>query len=199
VASKKKEKPAEAKAATSEPRVPARMFDFYKEKVVPALREQFRLTNPMQVPSLRKIVVNMGVGKATENKARIEHAQKELSAITGQRPVVTRARTSIANFKLRQGMPVGLSVTLRGAQMWEFFDRLLSVAIPRIRDFRGLPNKLDGRGNYTLGLSEQSVFPEIHLDKVEFVQGMHITFVTSASTDEHGFALLQKLGLPFRK
>jgi large subunit ribosomal protein L5 len=180
-------------------RVPARLFLQYREKVAPALREQFRYSNPMQVPSLEKIVLNMGIGRAAENKARIEHAQKDLSAIAGQKPVVTKARVSVAGFKLREGMPIGLAVTLRGAHMWEFFDRLTSIAIPRIRDFRGLPTKLDGRGNYTMGLSEQSVFPEIQLDKVEFVQGMNITFVTTAKTDEEAFALLQKLGLPFRK
>jgi large subunit ribosomal protein L5 len=186
-------------AAPAEPAPPPRLRDFYREKVVPGLRDQFRYKNPMQVPTLRKIVVNMGVGKATENKARIEHALRELSQIAGQKPVVTRARTSVAGFKLREGMPIGVSVTLRGTQMWEFADRLMAVAIPRIRDFRGLPNKFDGRGNYTMGLSEQSVFPEIHLDKVEFVQGMSITFVTSARTDEEGLALLQRLGMPFRK
>ena len=145
------------------------------------------------------IVINMGVGKATENKARLEHAQRELGAISGQKPVVTKARKSVAGFKLRQGYPVGVAVTLRGDRMWEFLDRLMSVAIPRIRDFRGLPNKLDGRGNYTMGLSEQSVFPEIQLDKVEFVQGMDITFVTTARTDKEGQALLAGLGMPFRK
>jgi large subunit ribosomal protein L5 len=153
----------------------------------------------MQVPALTKIVVNMGIGRAAENKARIEHAQRELAAIAGQRPVVTRARVSVAGFKLRKGMPIGVAVTLRRRHMWEFLDRLLTVAIPRIRDFRGLPRKLDGSGNYTIGLSEQSVFPEISLDKVEFVQGMNITFVTSARTDEEALALLEQIGVPFRK
>jgi large subunit ribosomal protein L5 len=141
----------------------------------------------------------MGIGKATENKARLEHAQRELGVITGQKPIVTKARKSVAGFKIREGYPIGCAVTLRGARMWEFMDRLTTIAIPRIRDFRGLPNKFDGRGNYTMGLSEQSVFPEVNLDKVEFVQGMHITFVTSARTDEEGLALLTKLGMPFVK
>jgi large subunit ribosomal protein L5 len=196
---KEKKGKGDKAAAPAEPAPPPRLRDVYREKVVPALREQFRYKNPMQVPTLRKVVVNMGVGKATENKARIEHALRELGQIAGQKPVVTRARTSVAGFKLREGMAIGVAVTLRGTQMWEFVDRLMAVAIPRIRDFRGLPNKFDGRGNYTMGLSEQSVFPEIHLDKVEFVQGMSITFVTSARTDEEGLALLQRLGMPFRK
>ena len=171
----------------------------YDEKVRPALKEQFSYDNPMMIPRLQKVVINMGIGRAVENKARIEHAVRELTTIAGQKPVVTKARRSVAGFKLREGMPIGCRVTLRGARMWEFVDRLISVAIPRIRDFRGLPVKLDGRGNYTMGLSEQSVFPEINLDKVEFVQGMDITFVTSAPTDEEAFALLKELGMPFRK
>ncbi len=175
-----------------------RLLQTYREKVVPALREQFGFRNPMEVPRMTKIVVNMGVGRAVENKARIEHAQRELTAITGQRPTVRNSRLAIAGFKLRAGYPVGCAVTLRGARMWEFFDRLVTIAIPRIRDFRGLPRKFDGRGNYTFGLAEQSLFPEISLDKVEFVQGMDISVVTTAKTDEEGFALLEKLGFPFR-
>jgi large subunit ribosomal protein L5 len=171
----------------------------YRDEVAPALRKQFQLGNPMQIPKLVKIVVNMGIGKAVENKSRIEAGAKELGTITGQKPVITKSRAAVAGFKLREGMPIGVAVTLRGAQMWEFFDRFVAIAVPRIRDFRGLPNKLDGRGNYSVGLSEQSVFPEINLDKVEFVQGMNITFVTTANNDEHGFALLEKLGVPFRK
>jgi len=178
---------------------PVRLRAKFVEEVAPALREQFGYTNPMMIPTLQKIVVNMGIGRAAQEKGRLEHAQRELGVICGQKPVVTTARKSVAGFKLREGNPIGCCVTLRGAKMWEFLDRLTSIAIPRIRDFRGLPNKLDGRGNYTLGLSEQSVFPEINLDKVEYVQGMHITMVTSARTDEEGFALLKKLGLPFRK
>jgi large subunit ribosomal protein L5 len=184
-------------ATKAERKVP-RFLQKYRAEVVPALREQFGLTNPMQVPRLLKIVVNMGVGRAVENKARLEHAARELGQISGQKPLPRPARTSVSGFKLRQGYVVGTAVTLRGARMWEFLDRLVTIAIPRIRDFRGLPDKLDGRGNYSMGLAEQSVFPEINLDKVEFVQGMHVTFVTSAGSDEKGFALLQKLGFPFR-
>ena len=176
-----------------------RLRDKYASDVVGALRERFGYTNPMMVPRLTKIVLNMGLGRATENKARIEHAVRDLGAIAGQKPVVTKARKSVAGFKLREGYPVGCCVTLRGAKMWEFLDRLIAIAVPRIRDFRGLPRKLDGSGNYSIGLSEQSVFPEINLDKVEFVQGMHITIVTTARTDEEGFALLELLGVPFRK
>jgi large subunit ribosomal protein L5 len=182
-----------------EPKVVPRMLVKYRDEVVPQLREQFGYANPMMIPRLTKIVVNMGVGKAVENKARIEHATKDLTAITGQKPVVTKARKSVASFKIRDGYPIGCAVTLRGSRMWEFLDRFVSIAVPRIRDFRGLPTKFDGRGNYTFGLAEQSIFPEINLDRVEFVQGMDITFVTTAPNDEEGFALLQKLGMPFRK
>jgi large subunit ribosomal protein L5 len=199
---KKKSEKTKAKLETGEqqvPTTPARLAVHYRERVFPALRQQFDYANPMQVPGLRKIVVNMGVGRAAENKARIDHAQRELAAITGQRPLITRARVSVAGFKLRQGMPIGVAVTLRRRHMWEFLDRLITVAIPRIRDFRGMPRKFDGRGNYTIGLSEQSVFPEISLDKVEFVQGMNITFVTTAGTDQEAAALLEQLGFPFQK
>jgi len=178
---------------------PARMLTKYREEVVPALTEQFGYRNPMEVPRLTKIVVNMGVGKATENKARIEHATKDLAAITGQKPTIRLSRHAVAGFKIREGYPVGTAVTLRGTRMWEFFDRLVTIAMPRIRDFRGMPRKLDGNGNYTVGFSEQSIFPEIQIDKVEFIQGMDVSFVTTAPTDEEGFALLQKLGFPFRK
>lgn len=184
---------------TPQQRVVPRLLVKYRDEVAPALRKQFQLGNPMQTPRLQKIVVNMGIGKAVENKARIESGAKELGTITGQKPVITKSKRAVAGFKLREGMPIGVAVTLRGAHMWEFFDRFVSIAVPRIRDFRGLPNKLDGRGSYSVGLSEQSVFPEINLDKVEFVQGMNITFVTSAKNDEQGFALLEKLGVPFRK
>lgn len=176
-----------------------RLLTKYRGEVTTALREKFGYDNPMQVPRLTKIAVNMGLGKAVENKARIEHAQRELAAITGQKPTVRLSRQAIAGFKIREQYPVGCAVTLRGATMWEFADRLISIAIPRIRDFRGLAKKLDGRGNYSVGLSEQSIFPEISLDRVEFVQGMHITFVTTADTDEEGFELLRLLGFPFRK
>ncbi len=183
---------------TPEKTVP-RLVEKYRQEVAPALREQFGYTNPMQIPRLVKIAVNMGIGKAVENKARIEHAQRELAAIVGQKPTVRVARNAIAGFKIREGYPVGCAVTLRGARMWEFFDRFVTIAIPRIRDFRGFPKKLDGRGNYSVGLAEQSIFPEISLDRIEFVQGMDVTFVTTAKTDEEGFALLQQLGFPFRK
>ncbi|MHC5063173.1 MAG: large ribosomal subunit protein uL5 [Planctomycetota bacterium] len=155
------------------------MLTKYREEVAPALQSQFAFKNRLQIPALTKIVINMGVGKAVENKSRIDHALRELT--------------------LRDGNPVGVAVTLRGARMWEFVDRLISVAIPRIRDFRGFPKKLDGQGNYSLGLSEQSIFPEINLDKIEFTQGMHVTFVTTARTDEEGSSLLEKLGFPFKK
>ncbi|MBL8749212.1 MAG: 50S ribosomal protein L5 [Planctomycetes bacterium] len=176
-----------------------RRQQIYREKVVPAMRKEFGYPNPMMVPRLQKIVVNMGVGKAVENKNRMEAATKDLTAITGQRPLIRKARGAVSGFRLREGYPIGVAVTLRGARMWEFLDRLITLAIPRIRDFRGLPTKLDGRGNYTMGLSEQSVFPEIQLDKVEFVQGMDITFVTSAPTDKEGLSLMSNLGMPFRK
>jgi large subunit ribosomal protein L5 len=176
-----------------------RLLVQYREKVAPALREEFGYQNPMQVPRVEKIVVNMGLGRAVENKARIEHAGRELATITGQRPTVRKARRAVAGFKIREGYPVGCAVTLRGARMWEFLDRLTTIAIPRIRDFRGFGTKLDGRGNYSFGLPEQSIFPEINLDKIEFVQGMHVTIVTSARSDQEGFSLLQKLGFPFRK
>ena len=186
-------------STTAPERVVPRMLTIYREKVAPALREQFAFKNPMEVPRITKIVVNMGVGRAVENKARMEHATRELAAIVGQKPTVRNARLAIAGFKLREGYAIGWAVTLRGARMWEFFDRLVTIAIPRIRDFRGLPKKLDGRGNYTFGLAEQSLFPEISLDKVEFVQGMDISIVTTAKTDEHGYALLERMGFPFRR
>lgn len=184
--------------ATTEKRVP-RLKARYADKVRDELKQQFNYANPMMIPTLSKVVINMGVGRAIENKARLEHAARELATIAGQKPVITKARRSVAGFKLREGYPIGVAVNLRGNKMWDFVDRLTSIAIPRIRDFRGLPTKLDGRGNYTMGLSEQSVFPEINLDKIEFVQGMHITFVTTAKTDEEGLALLGKLGMPFQK
>jgi large subunit ribosomal protein L5 len=181
-----------------QPTLPRRLLH-YRDKCVPALHQELGYENPMMIPRLQKIVVNMGVGKAVENKNRLEAATKDLTAITGQKPMVRKAKSAVSGFRLREGYPVGVAVTLRGARMWEFLDRLITLAIPRIRDFRGLPNKLDGRGNYSMGLSEQSVFPEIQLDKVEFVQGMDITFVTTAPTDKEGLALMTHLGLPFRK
>ena len=177
-----------------------RLKDRYRTEIVPALREQFGYANVMQVPGLTKIVVNMGVGEAARDSKLIEGAVRDLSMISGQKPVVTRARKSIAQFKLREGMPIGAHVTLRGDRMWEFLDRLLSIALPRIRDFRGLsPRQFDGSGNYTFGLNEQSVFHEIDPDAVDRVRGMDITVVTSARTDDEGRALLRALGFPFKE
>jgi large subunit ribosomal protein L5 len=183
----------------SAPKQLPRRLVMYREKVIPAMLKEFAYPNPMMVPRLQKIVVNMGVGRAYENKNPIEAANNDLTANVGQKPMNRKARGAVSGIKLREGYPIGIAVTLRGGRMWDFLDRLISLAIPRIRDFRGLPTKLDGRGNYTMGLSEQSVFPEIQLDKVEFVQGMDVTFVTSAPTDKEGFALLAALGMPFRK
>lgn len=176
-----------------------RLHQMYRDQVKDALRKEFEYPNPMMIPRLSKIVVNMGVGQAVENKNRMDAAVKDLTAITGQQPMIRKARVAVSGFRLRIGYAVGVAVTLRGARMWEFLDRLITLAMPRIRDFRGVPKKFDGRGNYTMGLSEQSVFPEIQLDKVEFVQGMDITFVTTAETDQEGFALLKSLGMPFQK
>ena len=181
--------------ATS-PRLKAR----YAEQIKPAMQEQFGYGNSMQVPGLTKVVVNMGVGEAARDSKLIEGALRDLTAITGQKPVVTRARKSIAQFKLREGMPIGAHVTLRGDRMWEFLDRLVSVALPRIRDFRGLSGKqFDGRGNYTFGLNEQSMFYEIDQDKTDRVRGMDITVVTTATNDDEGRALLKALGFPFKE
>ena len=182
------------------PNAPPRLKARYREQITPALREQFSYTNPMQVPGLTKIVVNMGVGDAAKDSKLIDGATRDLAAITGQKPQVTKARKSIAQFKLREGMPIGAHVTLRGDRMWEFLDRLLSVALPRIRDFRGLsPRQFDGNGNYTFGLTEQSMFHEIDQDRVDRVRGMDITVVTTARTDDEGRALLRHLGFPFRE
>ena len=176
----------------------ARLKDKYLREVKPLLRERFKLENDLQVPRLTKIVVNMGVKGAVENKGRVDTAARDMAQITGQRPTIRKAKNSISGFKLREGMPIGCAVTLRRDRMWEFADRLITVVLPRIRDFRGVRDKLDGRGNYSLGLSEQSVFPEIDFDKLEFAQGMDITFVTTAGTDERGYALLKELGMPFQ-
>jgi large subunit ribosomal protein L5 len=179
---------------------PPRMKTRYREEILPALREQFAYPNVMQVPGLTKIVVNMGVGEAARDSKLIEGAVKDLTAITGQKPQVTKARKSIAQFKLREGMPIGAHVTLRGDRMWEFLDRLLALALPRIRDFRGLnPGHFDGRGNYTFGLTEQVMFHEIDQDKIDRSRGMDITVVTSATNDDEGRALLKKLGFPFKE
>jgi len=176
-----------------------RLHEKYRTEVQPALAQHFGMKNALSIPHVQKVVLSMGVGKAIENKVRIDHAMRELTAIAGQKPVITKGRRSISGFRLREQMPIGLCVTLRRERMWEFLDRLIAVVIPRIRDFRGLPRKMDGRGNYSFGLSEQSVFPEIPLDKVEFVQGMNITIVTSATTDQEAEMLLEKLGMPFRR
>ena len=191
------EKPAEvvrASAATT-PRLKKR----YREEIVPALNEEFKYANVMQIPGLTKIVVNMGVGEAAHDSKILDGAIRDLTAITGQKPQVTKARKSIAQFKLREGQAIGCHVTLRGDRMWEFADRLLTLALPRIRDFRGLnSNQFDGNGNYTFGLNEQVMFHEIDQDKIDRVRGMDITFVTSATTDDEGRALLKALGFPFK-
>jgi large subunit ribosomal protein L5 len=179
---------------------PPRLRQRYRTDIAPALREEFGYPNVMQVPRLVKIVVNMGVGEAARDSKLIEGAVRDLATITGQKPQVTRARRSIAQFKLREGMPIGAHATLRGDRMWEFLDRLLSLALPRIRDFRGLsPKQFDGRGNYTFGLNEQAMFHEIDQDKTDRVRGMDITVVTTATTDDEGRALLRRLGFPFKE
>jgi large subunit ribosomal protein L5 len=188
--------PTQERPAREVPRFKTR----YREEILPALREQFQYENVMQVPSLTKIVVNMGVGEAARDSKLIDGAVRDLTAITGQKPQVTKARMSIAQFKLREGMPIGAHVTLRGDRMWEFLDRLLSLALPRIRDFRGLsPKQFDGRGNYTFGLTEQVMFHEIDQDKIDRSRGMDITLVTSATNNEEGRALLKHLGFPFKE
>ena len=186
-------------SSTVERTVP-RLRTRYREEIIPALREQFGYANVMQVPTVTKVVVNMGVGEAARDSKLIEGAVRDLTEITGQKPVVTRARKSIAQFKLREGMPIGAHVTLRGDRMWEFLDRLLSIALPRIRDFRGLSaRQFDGRGNYTFGLNEQSMFHEINQDAIDRVRGMDITVVTTAHNDDEGRALLRQLGFPFKE
>ena len=176
-----------------------RLKERYKSEVTAQLQKEFNFSNKMQIPTLSKIVVNMGVGEAAKDSKLIEGAIRDLTTITGQRPLVTKARKSIANFKLREGQPIGAHVTLRGDRIWEFMDRLLSVSLPRIRDFRGLsPKQFDGSGNYTFGLTEQVVFPEIEQDKLDRVRGMDITIVTSAKNDNEGRALLKALGFPFK-
>jgi large subunit ribosomal protein L5 len=181
------------------PAIP-RLKERYRTEVVPALLEQFGYANVMQVPTLSKIVVNMGVGEAARDAKLIEGAVRDLTTITGQKPVVTKARKSIAQFKLREGMPIGAHVTIRGDRMWEFLDRTLSLALPRIRDFRGLsPQQFDGRGNYTFGLTEQVVFLEVDPDRIDRVRGMDITVVTTAANDDEGRALLKQLGFPFKE
>jgi large subunit ribosomal protein L5 len=183
-------------ATTEIPRLKVR----YLNDIRPALKEQLELGNVMQVPKFEKIVLNCGVGRATQQSSLLDGAVADLTLITGQKPLVTRAKKSIAGFKLREGNAIGAKVTLRGDRMWEFYDRLVSIAIPRIRDFRGLnPNSFDGRGNYTFGVTEQLIFPEIDYDKIDTVRGMDITIVTTGTTDEQGRALLRALGFPFRR
>jgi large subunit ribosomal protein L5 len=188
--------PASSTPAKTPPRLKAR----YESEIMARLKEELGLQNVMQVPRLSKIVVNMGVGKATQQKSLLEGAVTDLTLITGQKPMVTKAKKSIAGFKLREGNEIGAKVTLRGDRMWEFYDRLVSITIPRIRDFRGMsPMQFDGRGNYTFGLTEQLVFPEIDYDNIDSVRGMDITIVTSGETDDQGRALLRALGFPFRR
>ena len=170
----------------------------YAERIAPALKKQFNYSSPMQIPVLKKIVINQGLGMATADKKIIDVAINELSAITGQKAVATVSKKDVANFKLRKKMPIGVMVTLRGERMYEFLEKLVRVALPRIRDFKGIESKLDGRGNYTLGIQEQIIFPEINIDTIDRILGMNITFVTTAKTDEEGFALLKEFGLPFK-
>ena len=200
----KKDAPAGAPAAKARPKgtgeVPARLRETFRGTVVPALMKERGYTNPWAVPRLEKIVINMGVGEGRENAKALDFATADLGAIAGQRPIITRAKKSIANFKLREGVPIGAKVTLRGARMYEFLDRLINTALPRVRDFKGVPPKgFDGRGNYAIGLQEQLIFPEIVYDKVDKVRGMDINIVTTARTDEEAKALLTHLGMPFRE
>ena len=191
---------AKAGRAPAEPAPPPRLRERYRSEIAPALREEFGYPNVMQVPGLSKIVVNMGVGEAARDAKLIDGAVRDLSVITGQKPAVNRARKSIAQFKLREGMPIGAHVTLRGDRMWEFCDRLLSIALPRIRDFRGLSDRqFDGRGNYTFGLTEQLMFHEINPDQVDRQRGMDVTLVTTATNDAEGRSLLRRLGFPFKE
>lgn len=177
-----------------------RLYDRYTNEAIPALKKEFGYTNPMQVPRIEKVVLNVGLGEAVSNAKLIEVVCNEIGAITGQKPVVTKARKSIASFKLRQGMPIGVTVTLRRDRMYEFLDRLMNIALPRVRDFRGVSGKaFDGKGNYTLGIKEHIIFPEIAIDKIEKVYGMNICVVTSARTDDEARSLLKYLGMPFKK
>jgi large subunit ribosomal protein L5 len=188
-----------AKVVSNTEAIAPRFATRYGKEIIPALIKQFSYTNPNQVPRLQKIVINMGLGAAVTNPKIVDAAVEELRAITGQKPVVTRAKKAIASFKLRAGIPIGAMVTLRRARMWEFLDRLVTLALPRTRDFRGVSRKaFDGKGNYTLGLREQIIFPEINYDRIDVIKGLNISFVTTARTDEEGRALLQNLGMPFR-
>ncbi|MCX7965519.1 MAG: 50S ribosomal protein L5 [Syntrophorhabdaceae bacterium] len=174
-------------------------MEFYKKEVVPALMRKFKYKNIMEVPKLEKIVVNIGMGEAIQNIKTLDSASNDIMAITGQKPVITKAKKSIASFKLRAGMPIGVMVTLRGARMYEFFHKLVMIVLPRVRDFKGVsPKSFDGRGNYTLGLREQIIFPEIDYDKIDRIRGMNITITTTAKTDEEGYELIKLMGMPFR-
>lgn len=202
VAPKKSEKPAKKETAAAAPRekIPNRLLEKYRQEVVPALVKKFNYKSVMQVPSLHKIVINIGVGDAITNAKLLEDSVRELSEITGQKPIITKAKLSIANFKLREGQAIGCKVTLRGDRMYQFFDKLVSLALPRVRDFRGVnKNSFDGRGNYTLGVKEQLIFPEINFDRVNKIRGMDIIIVTTANTDSEALALLGALGMPFQK
>jgi large subunit ribosomal protein L5 len=177
----------------------ARLKDRYREEVAPALKERFGIENPMRIPKLEKIIVNMGVGEAAQDSRRFDGAMEDLARITGQKPQLRRARKSVAGFKIREGMPVGARATLRGERMWEFLDRLVSIALPRVRDFRGInPNAFDGRGNIALGLREQTIFPEVSYDSIDSMRGLDVAVVTTAETDEEARELLRMLGMPFR-
>jgi large subunit ribosomal protein L5 len=177
----------------------ARLKDRYREEIAPALKDRFEIQNPMRIPKLEKIVVNMGVGEAAQDGRRLDGAMEDLARITGQKPQLRRARKSIAGFKIRDGMPVGARVTLRGERMWEFLDRLINIALPRVRDFRGInPRSFDGRGNFALGLREQTIFPEISYDSIDTTRGLDVAVVTTAETDEEARELLRMMGMPFR-
>ena len=181
-------------------KITPRMRQKYTDEVAGGLQKHFDYKNPMEIPKLTKIVVNMGLGEAIQNAKILDSAAEEIGKVTGQKPIITKAKRSIANFKLREGMPIGCSVTLRRERMWEFFDRLITFALPRVRDFKGVSRKaFDGRGNYSLGIKEQIIFPEIDYDKIDKVKGLNVTFVTTAKTDEEGLELLKQLGMPFRK
>jgi large subunit ribosomal protein L5 len=195
----KEEAPASKAVSTTAQAVPPRFLDKYNDVIIPALTKQFSYKNPNQVPRLEKIVLNMGLGAAVTNPKIVDAAVEELKSITGQKPIVTRSKKAIASFKLRAGIPIGAMVTLRRGKMWEFWDRLVTLALPRTRDFRGVSRKaFDGKGNYTLGLREQIIFPEINYDRIDVIKGLNISVVTTARTDEEGRALLQHLGMPFR-
>lgn len=197
---KTKEEKAEGGTATAAAKIPPRLKGTYRKEILPALMSDLGYKNTMQVPKIEKIVINMGVGEATQNSKALDGAIEDLTIIAGQKPIIRRAKKSIAGFKLRENMPVGVKVTLRGDMMYEFLDRLLSTALPRIRDFRGIsPKSFDGRGNYSFGVTEQLIFPEIDYDKIDKIRGMDITIVTTAKTDEEGRQLLKKFGFPFKE